>query len=59
MYKHQWRKDTLEYRNAVKCVLIAVDEIITELSKVHYITDVIYILNYWQEVKQELEKLKL
>lgn len=33
------------------CALIAVDEIITEIKLRHLSTD------YWQEVKQEIEKL--
>lgn len=28
MYQYQWRKDTIEFRNAKQCALIAVDEMI-------------------------------
>jgi len=61
MYQHQWRKDTIEFRNAKQCALIAVDEVqqlIKDLSSCK--NRFIYIINemnYWQEVKQEIEKL--
>jgi|LakMenE18May11ns_1017448.scaffolds.fasta_scaffold9012211_1 hypothetical protein len=52
--------DTKHYpyvHNAQQCALIAVDEIIKanpyEVSK----TDMDSTIDYWQEVKQELEKL--
>jgi len=38
------------YLHAVRCALIAVDEILWMAS--HYVT-----INYWQEVKQEIELL--
>jgi hypothetical protein len=41
--------------NAKQCALIAVDEII-ENDKKNYGTDG-FVVNYWQEVKQEIEKL--
>lgn len=43
---------------AKRCALIAVDEIINNVIIPNDI-DVwdIYILNYWQEIKQEIEKL--
>jgi hypothetical protein len=44
--------------DAKKCALIAVQEII--LSNPHsnpFNTDVYSTMNYWQEVKQEIEKL--
>jgi hypothetical protein len=44
--------------DAKKCALIAVDEII--LSNPHsnpFNTDVYSTMGYWQEVKQEIEKL--
>ena len=28
MYQHQWRKDTIKFRNAKQCALIAVNEIL-------------------------------
>jgi len=54
--------DTIFYRtyhikseDAKQCALIAVDEIIKDREKLfeHYWID----LKYWQEVKQEIEKL--
>ena len=41
--------------NAKICALKTVDEIRTELSKVHYRTDVIDILDYWQDVVNEIQ----
>jgi hypothetical protein len=41
-----------EIVNAKRCALIAVDEIISLLSK-----DLNHLVNYWFEVKQEIEKL--
>ena len=41
--------------NAKQCALIAVDEII-ENDKKNYGTDG-FVVNYWREVKQEIEKL--
>ena len=41
-----------EYMVANRCALVAVDEIIEVLSK-----DINPLVNYWFEVKQEIEKL--
>ncbi len=49
MYAYQWRKDTIEYRNAVNCAIIAVDEILN--------TGIFATKDYWTEVKTELKKL--
>jgi hypothetical protein len=38
-----------------ECILNSIDEIITELSKVHYRTDVNDILEDWQKVKVIIE----
>jgi hypothetical protein len=55
MYQHQWRKDTIEFRNAKQCALIAVDfarDFITgDLSESFDKT------MYLFEIKQEIEKL--
>jgi hypothetical protein len=57
MYQHQWRKDTIEFRNAKQCALIAVEEILnTHLLSEKNILG-IHPVDYWQEVKQEIEKL--
>jgi predicted proteasome-type protease len=54
--------DNMKYQNAIKCALIAVDEIL----KANPIIPLQFMLEsesldaaneYWQEVKQELEKL--
>ena len=45
---------------SIQCVLIAVDEIIKALNDDIYIqgeTDIDSHINYWEEVKSELEKL--
>jgi hypothetical protein len=39
-----------------ECILNSIDEIITELSKVHYRTDVNDILEDWQKVKVIIEQ---
>lgn len=46
MYQHQWRKDTIEFRNAKQCALIAIDMLIEVTGS-----------RYFYEVKQEIEKL--
>ncbi len=51
MYVYQWRKDTVEYRNAVNCAIIAVDEV---LSSINY-PNTEYL--FYLQVKTELEKL--
>jgi len=49
------RKILSDRKHAKQCALIAVDEIIKYQEKIseHYWID----LEYWQEVKQEIEKL--
>ena len=42
----------IKYEFAKQCALIAVDEIIEILSK-----DINPLINYWFEVKQEIEKI--
>jgi len=53
---------TMQYHHAKKCTLIAVDEILENLNKIS--KDLISFdyqpyshLNYWNEVKHEIEKL--
>lgn len=47
--------------NAKQCALIAVDEILKSISYVNWLDeksiDFKPFFNYWQEVKQEIEKL--
>jgi hypothetical protein len=60
MYQHQWRKDTIEFRNAKQCALIAVDEIDDIYQKLTPKDDPYYFLlelEYWEEVKNEIDKL--
>ena len=52
--------DNMKYQNAIKCALIAVDEIIKTdmlIDEDTFVETPSY-LQYWKEVKQELEKLK-
>ena len=58
MYVNQWRSNTMDYKTAKQCALIAVDEIedaidfdwmqVQNLESQH---------RYWQKVKEEIEKL--
>jgi hypothetical protein len=43
------------YEDSIKCALIAVDEVIEALHQHHWQNRLI--IDYWQEVKNELEKL--
>jgi len=51
MYHYQWR----EKQRAKECALISVDEIIEALHEHHWQNRLI--IDYWKEVKQEIEKL--
>ena len=44
------------FEEAKVCSLICVDEIINELSKAHLKTDLTLNLDFWQEVKQQINK---
>jgi hypothetical protein len=44
--------DSVEHDNAKQCALIAVDEIISNRERIKGIDKL-----YWQQVKQEIEKL--
>jgi hypothetical protein len=68
MYQYQWRKDTIEFRNAKQCALIAVEEILElketqEEYQIQYENgewsrDIGYKYSkYWEQVKQEIQKL--
>jgi hypothetical protein len=57
-------ENTIDYREAKQCALIAVDELIKEAYFTKgYIEEVFFTdgyydkQDYWQEVKQEIEKL--
>ena len=45
------------WEQAKQCALIAVDEILSELTEIPYGLEYLNRLNYWQEVKQEIENL--
>ena len=46
---------TIRYKEAIKCALIAVDEILSSFTALSY--GVVYLgqIDYWQEVKEEIE----
>ena len=50
---------TLSLENAKECALIAVEEMLSELYHIAYDDDDYgeWKMKYWQEVKQEIEKL--
>jgi hypothetical protein len=54
MYHYQWR----EKQRAKECALIAIDELINQCWSYREI-DLGLALEYWQEVKQEIEKHEL
>ena len=47
----------IRIEQAKECALIAVDEILSELTEIPYGLEYLNRLNYWLEVKQEIEKL--
>ena len=47
----------IRIEQAKECALIAVDEILNELTEIPYGLEYLNRLNYWLEVKQETEKL--
>ena len=55
MYHYQWR----EKQRAKECALIAINEILSIKPNNPFIVNGYYIepKKYWQEVKQEIEKL--
>ena len=48
----------MTYYSAVKCAIIAVDEMIKEFKKSDSLYATKFLADYWQSVKTELEKLK-
>jgi hypothetical protein len=51
---------SIVWYNAKQCALIAVDEILNELDDIRNFTGSklsLRMIKYWQEVKQEIEKL--
>jgi len=59
MYQHQWRKDTIEFRNAKQCALIAVDEILDIAYWEYMESSGEQEKKYWNEVKTEIKKITL
>jgi hypothetical protein len=61
MYNVDFHDDAREigmrYPHAIKCALVAVDEIISTVNMcIPYLNEETYV-KYWQEVKNEIEKL--
>jgi len=54
IYQCQWRKGAIEFKNAKKCALVAVDEILNQKSFLFSIS--FEDEDYWKRVKQEIEK---
>ena len=57
---YQIKCKSLNYDEAKQCALIAVDEILDELLEIVTVTSSKYIIkhiNYYQEIKQEIELL--
>ena len=50
-----WEKEDSDV--AIKCAMVLADEVVDVLSKIHLISEVGNALDYWEEVKQEIEKL--
>jgi hypothetical protein len=66
MYQHQWRKDTIEFRNAKQCALITCEEMIYgieeafekyEKHKKTKVANQIFYWDFWSDVQLEIEKL--
>ena len=55
--KHQFFTNSFIKTTAKECALIAVDEILSELTEIPYGLEYLNRLNYWLDVKQEIEKL--
>jgi len=58
---YEQTSDYVYESTAIECALIAVNEILEELFEMEMVTGSSYVhkhIDYWQEVKQELKKLK-
>jgi len=49
--------DIYNFENVKQCALIAADEMISVLADLNGIYNITPALTYWQEVKQEIEKI--
>lgn len=56
---YQLKCKSLDYNEAKQCALIAVDEIFKVYELLDDDADIMFKteINYWQEIKQEIEKL--
>jgi hypothetical protein len=55
--KMQFQKEPLMFDQAKQCALIAVEEILNTLYSIPFGNALDNELEYWEEVKQEIEKL--
>lgn len=55
--KMQFQKQPLTFDQAKHCALIAVDEIMDELTVMNYGLQYLNRMAYWNEIKGEIEKL--
>jgi hypothetical protein len=55
--KDEWGNYPMCFDTSKQCALIAVDEIMTALTVIHYGMQYLSAVDYWQNVKQEIEKL--
>ena len=54
---HHWVDGVCRYEEAKQCALIAVDEIIKSLPPFEYGLEFVAKIEFWNNVKQEIEKL--
>ena len=57
MYAYQWRKDSVEYRNAKQCALIAIQLVIEAVSGMVDEDSGYESKTYYEEVRDEIAKL--
>lgn len=56
-YKHVIGFDEDKFTRAKQCALISVDEIIEVTTNEFVVLNGLTLINYWEEVKKEIEKL--
>ena len=56
MTVHHWT-DVCDFEGAKRCALVAVDAIMEELTVMNYGLQYLNRMAYWNEVKEEIEKL--
>ena len=57
MYAYQWRKDSVEYRNAKQCALIAIQLVIEAVDGMVNEDSGYECKSYYEEVRDEITKL--